>query len=72
LGHLCISRKAAHWNADAHAKIYLMINYSDIQNGFNGSGNFASTPFFVRSPSSGLDGVWGTADEDYGNLRIKA
>ncbi|OHB76957.1 MAG: hypothetical protein A2W31_10775, partial [Planctomycetes bacterium RBG_16_64_10] len=27
-------------------------------------------PHFVRNPSSGADGTWGTADDDYGDLRL--
>jgi fibronectin-binding autotransporter adhesin len=27
-------------------------------------------PGFVRDPSQGLDGTWGTADDDYGDLRL--
>src|SRR5690606_22079334 len=29
-------------------------------------------PRFVRAPSPGADGVWGTADDDYGDLRLRA
>ncbi len=28
-------------------------------------------PEFVRNPSAGTDGTWGTADDNYGDLRIK-
>jgi predicted outer membrane repeat protein len=27
-------------------------------------------PLFIRNPSPGPDGVWGTADDDFGNLQI--
>jgi T5SS/PEP-CTERM-associated repeat protein len=29
-------------------------------------------PLFLRMPSPGLDGVWGTTDDDYGDLRLVA
>ena len=29
----------------------------------------AGTPDFVRDPSAGADAIWGTADDDYGDLR---
>jgi hypothetical protein len=32
----------------------------------------ADDPLFVRNPSAGADGVWGTADDDYGDLRLTA
>ena len=48
-----------------------IITYSDIQGGYGGDGNIKTDPLFVRSPSSGADGVWGTADDDYGDLRLQ-
>jgi predicted outer membrane repeat protein len=46
-------------------------SYNDIQGGFTGSGagNIDVDPLFVRNPNPGLDGTWGTADDDYGDLR---
>ncbi len=32
----------------------------------------ADDPLFVRNPSPGTDGQWGTPDDDYGNLRLQA
>jgi hypothetical protein len=29
-------------------------------------------PLFVRDPNPGPDGVWGTVDDDYGDLRLRA
>ncbi len=46
------------------------ITYSDIQGGYPGVGNIDLDPRFVRPPSPGGDGVWGTADDDYGDLRL--
>ena len=28
-------------------------------------------PMFVRNPSAGTDGIWGTADDDFGDLRLR-
>lgn len=47
------------------------ITYSDIQGGYTGTHNIKVDPLFVRSPSFGPDGVWGTADDDYGDLRLQ-
>lgn len=47
------------------------VSYSDIQGGgWFGNGNLDSDPQFVRTPSPGTDNTWGTADDDYGDLRI--
>jgi T5SS/PEP-CTERM-associated repeat protein len=35
-----------------------------------GAGNNGANPQFLRLPSPGPDGVWGTADDDYGNLHL--
>jgi hypothetical protein len=35
------------------------------------NGNFAADPLFVRNPSPGADGNWGTADDDYGDLHLR-
>ncbi len=40
--------------------------------GTDGGGNLAMHPAFVRLPASGGDGLWGTPDDDYGNLRLLA
>ena len=50
----------------------LSVTYSDIQGSFTGTGNINADPVFVRNPSAGADGVWSTADDDYGNLQLKA
>jgi predicted outer membrane repeat protein len=46
-------------------------SYSDVEGGFLGSGNIDADPQFTRDPSPGTDGVWGTADDDYGNLQLQ-
>jgi hypothetical protein len=48
------------------------VTYSDVDGGSAGTGNIDADPMFVRNPSPGADGVWGTADDDYGNLQLQA
>ena len=48
------------------------VTYSDIQGGYSGTGNMNVNPRFLRDPSRGLDGQWGTVDDDYGDLRLRA
>jgi predicted outer membrane repeat protein len=48
------------------------VSYCDVQGGFApGAGNINADPVFVRDPSSGVDGAWGTGDDDYGDLRLQ-
>ena len=55
------------------------ISYSDIQGGCetivgndcSGGGNIDVNPRVLRNPDPGTDGIWGTADDDYGNLRLR-
>ncbi len=49
-----------------------VITYSGIQGGYTGIGNINADPQFVRNPSPGSDAVWGTADDDYGDLRLRS
>jgi hypothetical protein len=47
---------------------------NDIRGGWSGSGgsqNIDADPQFIRNPSPGADGNWGTADDDYGDLRLQ-
>jgi parallel beta-helix repeat protein len=48
------------------------ITYCDIEGGYAGMGNINVDPQFVRSPWTGPDGVFGTADDDYGDLRLRS
>ena len=48
------------------------ITYSDIQGGYTGVGNIDADPLFVRTPWTGPDGMFGTADDDPGDLRLRA
>ncbi|MGA2499316.1 MAG: right-handed parallel beta-helix repeat-containing protein, partial [Tepidisphaeraceae bacterium] len=47
------------------------VTYSDVQGGWQGTGNINADPLFIRSPSAGADGTWGTADDDYGDLHVR-
>lgn|GEM_PF-2265152 len=47
------------------------ITYSDISPLQTGMGNINADPQFVRNPSPGVDGTWGTPDDDYGDLRLR-
>jgi len=49
-----------------------LFTYCDVQGGWTGTGNVDSDPKFVRGASSGADGLWGTEDDDYGDLRLQA
>jgi hypothetical protein len=51
---------------------YPVFGYCDIFGGSGGEGNIDVEPMFARSPSAGEDGLWGTADDDYGDLRLTA
>ncbi|MFI5379487.1 MAG: choice-of-anchor Q domain-containing protein, partial [Tepidisphaerales bacterium] len=48
------------------------VSYSDVQGGYYAGTHIINTdPLFVRNPSPGTDGKWGTVDDDYGNLRLR-
>lgn len=38
--------------------------------GYNGTANSSTDPLLIRLPSSGPDTLWGTPDDDYGDLRL--
>jgi uncharacterized repeat protein (TIGR01451 family) len=40
--------------------------------GTDGGGNLDANPNFIRNPSPGVDTVWGTDDDDSGNLRLQS
>ncbi|MGE5611777.1 MAG: Ig-like domain-containing protein, partial [Bacillota bacterium] len=48
------------------------ITYSLVEGGWEGVGNLNADPQFVRNPSPGPDGQWATADDDYGDLRLRS
>jgi hypothetical protein len=48
------------------------IAYSCIEGGYEGPGNTDADPMLVSLPDPGEDGVFGTADDDYGDLRLTA
>jgi hypothetical protein len=45
-------------------------NFSGLADPTGTSGNISADPKLVRLPSPGPDGVWDTADDDYGDLRL--
>ncbi|MHB0874723.1 MAG: Calx-beta domain-containing protein [Anaerolineae bacterium] len=47
------------------------VAYSLVEGGYAGEGNVDANPLFVRPPAPGGDGGWGTADDDYGDLRLQ-
>ncbi len=66
--------------ANQSAQLYsyqstLQIDYSCVQGwtgSFGGMGNVGLDPLFVSTPSPGPDSEWGTADDDYGDVRLAA
>ncbi len=38
----------------------------------DGNTHSLEEPYIVRKPQKGTDGVWGTADDDYGDLRLQS
>ncbi|MFC1808304.1 hypothetical protein ACFL0T_08100 [Candidatus Omnitrophota bacterium] len=49
----------------------LNVTYSDIGGGASDPSNINSDPLFERNPDPGVDLVWGTPDDDYGDLHLK-
>ena len=47
-------------------------NYSGLTDQTGTEGNLSADPRFVRTPSAGTDGQWATADDDLGDLHLKA
>ncbi|MFN0008351.1 MAG: right-handed parallel beta-helix repeat-containing protein [Planctomycetota bacterium] len=48
------------------------VRYCLVRGGFPGVGIVDGDPGFVRLPEAGLDGIWGTDDDDLGDLRVGA
>ena len=47
-------------------------DYSGVTDPTGTDGNLSADPRFVRTPSAGTDGQWATADDDLGDLHLKA
>ena len=47
-------------------------NYSGLADPTGSDGNISADPLFIRTPTPGADGTWATADDDPGNLHLKA
>lgn len=48
--------------------------FTNIEDGVGvtvGEGNIKADPMFVREPDPGSDEVWGTVDDDYGDLHVR-
>ena len=51
----------------------LTLSYSNIQDGYDpGTDVISSDPIFIQDPDKGMDTVWGTMDDNYGDLRLNA
>lgn len=48
------------------------VTYSNLEASRTGVGNIRANPLFTRVPAYGADKTWGTADDDYGDLRLQA
>jgi len=59
-------------SAGSQISLGATVSFSDIEGGFAGAGNLNTDPLFLRDPSPGPDGEWGTVDDDYGDLRLFA
>ena len=46
------------------------LTFCDVTDGWDGQGNVAEDPSLLRAPSSGPDSVWGTSDDDYGDVHL--
>lgn len=58
-----------------YSEIYgneLIVSSSDIMGIFVSGNNINANPLFVEVPSPGSDGIWGTDDDNYGNLRLQS
>ena len=50
----------------------LTVNHALVQGGASGTAVLDADPLYVRSPSPGADGQWGTPDDDYGDLHVQS
>ena len=48
----------------------IVVNYSNTEDAVGGVGNISADPMFVSVPDPGPDNFWGTADDNFGNLRL--
>lgn len=46
------------------------VHYSLVRGGFPGAGILDAAPGFLRLPDPGSDRLWGTDDDDLGDLRL--
>jgi hypothetical protein len=48
------------------------VRYSCVEGGYAGDGNFSGDPLLAAEPAPGLDGLYGTADDSAGDVRLGA
>jgi hypothetical protein len=53
------------------AGVSVTATYSDIEGEYSSAGNINTDPQFIQNPSAGTDGIWGTSDDNYGNLQLQ-
>ncbi len=69
-GSLVVSNCILWGNTPVEISGVATVTYSCVQGGCDGEGNIDADPAFVRNPDPGPDQEWGTADDDYGDLRL--
>ena len=55
------------WNGDTSV---IAVTYSDVQDGYTGTGNIDVDPLLLAYPDPGPDVEWGTSDDDYGDVHL--
>ena len=55
------------WNGDTSV---IAVTYSDVQDGYPGTGNIDVDPLLLAYPDPGPDLEWGTSDDDYGDVHL--
>lgn len=68
-----IAANSIFWGNSTQIESYLdipVVRFCDVQGGYpDGSAILDANPLFAQAPDPGTDGVWGTGDDDYGDLR---
>ncbi len=57
-----------------HSDVYgnMAFNYSGLADPTGTNGNISADPLFLLTPDAGTDGLWGTVDDNEGNVRLTA
>ena len=61
-----------HRYGDAFSGGTITVDHALVEGGTPGTAVITGDPLYVSAPSPGPDGAWGTADDDYGDLRLRA